>query len=79
LISDILDLSKIESGTVTIDVEGNLLSQILVDMVARPFRHDAEGRQLSFDVQSRSNLGRSIITDSKRVAAGAEEPLVQCV
>jgi len=66
LISDILDLSKIESGTVTIDVEEISFTN-LVDMVARPFRHDAEGRQLSFDVQVDPNLGRSIITDSKRV------------
>ena len=36
-------------------------------MVARPFRHEAENRQLSFDVQVDPNLGRSIVTDSKRL------------
>ena len=66
LISDILDLSKIESGTVTVDAEEILFSN-LVDMVARPFRHEAETRQLSFDVHVDPNLGRSIITDSKRL------------
>ena len=36
-------------------------------MVARPFRHEAETRQLSFDVHLDPNLGRSITTDSKRL------------
>jgi HAMP domain-containing protein/CheY-like chemotaxis protein/signal transduction histidine kinase len=66
LISDILDLSKIESGTVSVDAEEVFFSN-LVDMVARPFRHEAENRQLSFDVHVDPNLGRSIVTDSKRL------------
>jgi HAMP domain-containing protein/CheY-like chemotaxis protein len=66
LISDILDLSKIESGTVTVEAE-EIAFTSLVDAVARPFRHEAESRGLSFDVQVDPNLGRSITTDSKRV------------
>jgi HAMP domain-containing protein/CheY-like chemotaxis protein/putative methionine-R-sulfoxide reductase with GAF domain len=66
LISDILDLSKIESGTVTVDAQELLFSDLL-DMVARPFRHEAETRQLSFEVQVEANMGRSITTDSKRL------------
>jgi HAMP domain-containing protein/CheY-like chemotaxis protein/signal transduction histidine kinase len=66
LISDILDLSKIESGTVTVDAEEIYFSN-LIDMVARPFRHEAENRQLSFDVHVDPNLGRGIVTDSKRL------------
>ncbi len=66
LISDILDLSKIESGTVTVDAEEIFFSN-LVDMVARPFRHEADTRQLSFDVHVDPNLGRSITTNSKRL------------
>jgi HAMP domain-containing protein/CheY-like chemotaxis protein/signal transduction histidine kinase len=66
LISDILDLSKIESGTVTVEVEEILFSN-LVDMVHRTFRHEAEGRGLSFDVEIDPRLGRSLITDSKRL------------
>jgi HAMP domain-containing protein/CheY-like chemotaxis protein/signal transduction histidine kinase len=66
LISDILDLSKIESGTVTVEAE-EIAFASLVDAVARPFRHEAESRGLSFDVQVDPNLGRSITTDSKRV------------
>ena len=49
LISDILDLSKIESGTVTVEAEDVFFANLL-DMVARPFRHEAETRQLSFEV-----------------------------
>jgi CheY-like chemotaxis protein/two-component sensor histidine kinase len=66
LISDILDLSKIESGTVTVDAEEIIFAN-LVDVVARPFRHEAETRQLSFDVSLDPNLGRSLTTDSKRL------------
>jgi CheY-like chemotaxis protein/signal transduction histidine kinase/HAMP domain-containing protein len=66
LISDILDLSKIESGTVTVDAE-EILTSNLLDTVGRPFRHEAENRQLSFTVEVDPNLGRSIVTDSKRL------------
>jgi HAMP domain-containing protein/CheY-like chemotaxis protein/signal transduction histidine kinase len=66
LISDILDLSKIESGTVTVDAEEVFFANLL-DMVARPFRHEADTRQLSFEVHVDPNLGRSIITDTKRL------------
>ena len=66
LISDILDLSKIESGTVTVDADEIYFSNLL-DMVGRPFRHEAETRQLSFEVHLDPNLGRSITTDSKRL------------
>jgi len=67
LISDILDLSKIESGTVSVDAEEVHFSNLL-EMIARPFRHEAENRKLQFDVEiSPSLAGRSIITDSKRL------------
>jgi HAMP domain-containing protein/CheY-like chemotaxis protein/signal transduction histidine kinase len=66
LISDILDLSKIESGTVTVDAE-EILTSNLLETVGRPFRHEAENRQLSFDIVVDPNLGRSIYTDSKRL------------
>jgi HAMP domain-containing protein/CheY-like chemotaxis protein/signal transduction histidine kinase len=66
LISDILDLSKIESGTVSVDAEEIFFSNLL-DMVARPFRHEADTRQLSFDVHLDPNLSRTITTDAKRL------------
>ncbi len=66
LISDILDLSKIESGTVSVDAEEVFFSTML-DMVGRTFRHEAENRGLTFDVQLDARLGRSIVTDAKRL------------
>ena len=66
LISDILDLSKIESGTVSVDEEEVSVANLL-DSIARPFRHEAENRGLSFNVQVDPLLGRSITTDSKRL------------
>jgi len=66
LISDILDLSKIESGTVSVDAEEIYFAN-LVESVARPFRHEAERRHLSFNIELDSHLNRSIVTDSKRL------------
>ena len=66
LISDILDLSKIESGTASVDAEEIFVSN-LQDVVARPFRHEAERRGLGFTVQIDPDLERSITTDSKRL------------
>ena len=66
LISDILDLSKIESGTVTVDAQEVFLSN-LIDAVGRPFRHEADARKLEFTVETDPLLGRSIVTDSKRL------------
>jgi len=66
LISDILDLSKIESGTVTVECE-ELLFTHLRETVERNFRHEAEARQLSFTADFDTRLGRAITTDSKRL------------
>ncbi len=66
LISDILDLSKIESGTVSVEAEEVFFASLL-DMVARPFRHEAENRRLSFEIASDPNLAPSLVTDSKRL------------
>ncbi len=66
LISDILDLSKIESGTVSVDAEEIYFTN-LVETVSRPFRHEAERRHLSFNVELDNHLNRSIVTDSKRL------------
>lgn len=66
LISDILDLSKIESGTVSVDAE-EIFFNSLLDVLTRPFRHEAEARKLTFNVELAPDLDRSIITDSKRL------------
>jgi CheY-like chemotaxis protein/HAMP domain-containing protein/signal transduction histidine kinase len=66
LISDILDLSKIESGTVTVETE-DLPFAGLRETIERNFRHVAESRKLSFTTELDPRLGRSIATDSKRL------------
>ena len=66
LISDILDLSKIESGTVSVQAEEIFFGSLL-DAVARPFRHEAENKRLSFEIHTDPRLTRSIVTDSKRL------------
>jgi len=66
LITDILDLSKIESGTVSVEADEVFFASLL-DAVGRPFRHEAENRHLGFEVQSDQHLPRSVVTDSKRL------------
>ncbi|MGC1187348.1 MAG: HAMP domain-containing protein [Candidatus Acidiferrales bacterium] len=66
LITDILDLSKIESGTVSVQAEEVFFASLL-DMIARPFRHEADGRHLDFEIQTDPSLTRSLVTDSKRL------------
>jgi HAMP domain-containing protein/CheY-like chemotaxis protein/GAF domain-containing protein len=66
LISDILDLSKIESGTVSVDAEEVFFTNLL-EMLGRPFRHEAENRRVSFEIDTDPKLPRSLVTDSKRL------------
>ena len=66
LITDILDLSKIESGTVSVEAEEIFFAGML-DALERPFRHEAENRRLNFEVQTDPHLARSVVTDSKRL------------
>jgi len=67
LINDILDLSKIESGKMDIEVSGVRFNE-LRDFCSRTFRHVAEGKGLEFSIELGENLGAdSIITDAKRL------------
>ena len=66
LITDILDLSKIESGTVTVEAEEISFLSVR-DLVERNFRHVADSKNLPFHVEFDPGLPRAIITDSKRL------------
>ncbi len=66
LISDILDLSKIESGTVSVQAEEVFFASLL-EMIARPFRHEAENRRLTFETFADPALSQSLVTDAKRL------------
>ncbi len=66
LINEILDLSKIESGTVTLDIEDVSFAGVR-DQLDRTFRHVAENRGLNFAVELSPSLPDSIATDEKRL------------
>jgi CheY-like chemotaxis protein/HAMP domain-containing protein len=66
LINDILDLSKIESGTVSVDAE-EIPFASLRESVERNFRHIAENKNLPFFVEFDPNLPEVFTTDSKRL------------
>jgi len=66
LINDILDLSKIESGTVSVEAE-EISFTGLRDTIERNFRHVAENKNLPFNVMFAGNLPHYLVSDSKRL------------
>jgi HAMP domain-containing protein/signal transduction histidine kinase/CheY-like chemotaxis protein len=66
LINDILDLSKIESGKMDVELGPVQLTQ-LQDYCSRTFRHVAEGKGLDFTIELDPTLGDTIHTDTKRL------------
>ena len=72
LINDILDLSKIESGTVVLDI-GEVQFADLHDLLERTFRHVAEAKNVDFLIDVAAELPPVMQTDAKRVAAGPQE------
>ena len=65
LINDILDLSKIESGTVTVEAE-EISFASLRESVERSFRHIAESKNLPFVIEF-DRLPGSFTSDLKRL------------
>ncbi len=66
LISDILDLSKIESGTVTVEIEQVRFAHLRENLM-RAFRHEAERRDLDFSIDLDPGLEPALGTDPKRL------------
>ncbi len=67
LISDILDLSKIESGKMDVEIGGVRFVE-LQDYCAKTFRHVADGKGLDFNIEVGESLHSEVIqTDAKRL------------
>jgi HAMP domain-containing protein/signal transduction histidine kinase/DNA-binding response OmpR family regulator len=66
LINDILDLAKIESGTVVVDLTELSLKDLHV-YVERTFRYVAEAKNVEFSIAIDDDVGSSLVTDSKRL------------
>jgi HAMP domain-containing protein/signal transduction histidine kinase/CheY-like chemotaxis protein len=67
LINDILDLSKIESGKMDIEVGSVRYSEVR-DFCLRTFRHVADGKGLELSMELEESLpAETIITDAKRL------------
>ncbi|HEX7896542.1 MAG TPA: HAMP domain-containing protein [Planctomycetota bacterium] len=66
LINDILDLSKIESGTMSVDVSQVRFKDIQDD-VAASFRPVALQKRLEFEIELDGDLPPTFETDSKRI------------
>jgi len=66
LINDILDLSKIESGTVSLDV-GEVRFEEMRQTMERTFRHVAEGKGVSFKIDIDPRVPEAVRTDAQRL------------
>jgi len=66
LINDILDLAKIESGTMSVEIDQLLFSD-LQNHLERTFRQLAQNKGLQFGIEVAPNMPRSIYTDAKRL------------
>ena len=66
LINDVLDLSRIESGTVEIETETTRFPEI-GDFIERTFRPIAENKHLEFVAEFDPNLPPSLTTDRRRL------------
>lgn len=66
LINDILDLAKIESGTIAIDIEPLNLTDLQLSL-DRTFRQIANSKGLAFSIERDPQAPEVISTDSKRL------------
>lgn len=66
LINDILDLAKIESGTMSVEIEQMQLAEVR-HQLDRAFRQIAHDKGLDFEINFDPRLPKAIYTDSKRL------------
>ncbi len=66
LINDILDLAKIESGTMSVEIEQTHFAE-LHDHLDRTFRQIAQDKGLNFRLSLNERLPKAIFTDTKRL------------
>jgi CheY-like chemotaxis protein/signal transduction histidine kinase len=66
LINDILDLAKIESGTMSLDIEQIAFADLETSL-EHTFREVAHNKELSFTIQLDEKLPPTIYNDSKRL------------
>ena len=66
LINDILDLAKIESGKMDVEL-GSVSFAELEEYVSRTFRHVADGKSLDFNIEVDPSIGPTMHTDAKRL------------
>lgn len=66
LINDILDLAKIESGTMSVEIEQVLFTD-LREHLDRTFRQIAQDKKLNFPIELETGLPKGIYTDAKRL------------
>ncbi|MCC5604722.1 response regulator [Nostoc favosum] len=66
LINDILDLAKIESGTMSLDIEQIALADLETSL-EQTFRQVAHNKELSFTIERDEKLPATIYNDSKRL------------
>jgi HAMP domain-containing protein/signal transduction histidine kinase/CheY-like chemotaxis protein len=66
LINDILDLSKIESGTIQVEVDACALGDLAADQ-RRAFGEVARQKDLAFEVRVEEGVPQAIYTDGRRV------------
>jgi two-component system chemotaxis sensor kinase CheA len=66
LLNDILDLAKVESGTVTLEITQLTLDE-LREVITRDFAHVADRKGIAFSVKLAGDLPPSIATDPPRL------------
>jgi len=66
LVSDILDITKLQTGRLELQLTDVYLSQLLTEL-SEWFRDQAQEKGLTFRYEPASHLPRGIVADSKRL------------